>query len=134
MTSQRKLLLPLLLILMTLAGATVASAQGGEWRKLGQKDVDFHIDHDRIIARDKGGIREVHFSVKYAPVKFQKLVINYRNGEKQDVEFLEDVQLGGQTRSITIEGNGRKIDSIDVWYETDSLGGKKAKVTAYGRG
>ena len=130
----RKVLVPFMLVLIALAGATAASAQHGDWRKLGQKDVDFHIDHDRIIARDKGGIREVNFSVKYAPVKFHKVVINYHNGEKQDVEFLEDVQLGGTTRSITIEGNGRKIDSIDLWYSTDSLGGKKAKVTAYGRG
>jgi hypothetical protein len=122
-----------LLVLMTLAGVSAASAQHSDWRKLGQKDVDFHMDHDRIIARDKGGVREVHFSVKNAPVKFQRVVINYRNGERQEVEFLENVQLGGETRSITIEGTGRKIDSLDVWYETDSLGGKKAKVTVYGR-
>jgi hypothetical protein len=129
----RKIFIPLMLVVFALAGATAASPQS-DWKKLGQKDVDFHIDHDRIIARDKGGIREVHFSVKIAPVKFSKVIINYKNGEKQEVEFLEDVQLGGMTRSITIEGTGRKIDSIDVWYETDSLGGKKAKVTAYGRG
>ncbi|HEV7698733.1 MAG TPA: hypothetical protein VGO43_00745 [Pyrinomonadaceae bacterium] len=127
----RKIFIPLML-LMFLVGASVASGQ--DWKRLGEKDVDFHVDHDRIIARDKGGIREVHFSVKNAPVKFSRVVINYKNGEKQEVEFLEDVQLGGDTRSITIEGNGRKIDSLDVWYETDSLGGKKAKVTAYGRG
>lgn len=126
----RKTLIPLLLLLLLSAGA--ASAQ--DWRKLGQKDVDFHIDHDRIIARDKGGIREIHMSVTKAPVRFQRVVINYRNGEKQEVEFLEDVKLGGETRSITIEGSGRKIDSIDLWYETNSMGGKKAKVTVYGRG
>ena len=127
----RKSLLPLVLLLIASAAAAV-SAQ--DWRKLGQKDVDFHIDHDRIIARDKGGIREIHMSVTKAPVKFQRVVINYRNGEKQEVEFLEDLQMGGQSRSITIEGSGRKIDSIDLWYETNSLGGKKAKVTVYGRG
>ncbi len=130
----RKIIVPFLLVLIALAGSSMASAQGGDWKKLGEKDVDFHIDHDRIIARDKGGIREVHFSVKHAPVKFQKVVINYRNGEKQDVDFLEDVKLGGETKSITIEGTGRRIDSIDLWYETNSLGGKKAKVTVYGRG
>src|SRR6476661_10411078 len=107
----RKLIAPFLLLLFISAGATAAFSQ--DWKKLGQKDVDFHIDHDRIIARDKGGIREVHFSVTHAPVKFQKVVINYKNGEKQTVDFLEDVRLGGETKSITIEGNGRKIDSID---------------------
>jgi len=127
----RKLIGPILLLLFISAGATAGYSQ--EWRKLGEKDVDFKIDHDRIIARDKGGIREVHMSVKNAPVKFTRVVINYRNGEKQDVEFLENVQLGGETRAITIEGTGRRIDSVDLWYETDSLGGKKAKVIVYGR-
>lgn len=127
----RKVLVPTMMFIMVAAGASVAAAQ--EWKMLGQKDVDFHIDHDRIIARDKGGIREIHMNVKHAPVKFQRIVINYTNGEKQEAQFLENVQIGQDTRSVTIEGNGRKIDSVDLWYETDSLGGKKAKVTVYGR-
>ena len=125
----RKVIIPVLLVMFTLAGAV--SAQ--DWKKLGQKDVDFHIDHDRIIARDKGKIREIHLSVTKAPVKFQKIVINYKNGEKQEVEYLENVAMGHESRSVTIEGTGRVISSIDLWYETNSLGGKKAKVTAYGR-
>jgi hypothetical protein len=125
----RKVIIPVLLVMFTLAGAV--SAQN--WKKLGQKDVDFHIDHDRIIARDKGKIREIHLSVSKAPVKFQKIVINYKNGEKQEVEYLENVAMGHESRSVTIEGTGRVISSIDLWYETNSLGGKKAKVTAYGR-
>jgi hypothetical protein len=127
----RKLITPVFLLLFVAAGATVSSAQ--EWKKLGQKDVNFNVDHDRIIARDKGGVREIHMSVRNAPVKFTKVVINYRNGEKQEVQFLENVQLGGDTRAITIEGSGRRIDSVDLWYETNSLAGKKAKVTVYGR-
>jgi hypothetical protein len=127
----RKLFIPVLLLVMLAGGPTVGAAQ--DWKKLGQKDVDFHMDHDRIIARDKGGIREIHMNVKYAPVKFQRVVINYTNGEKQEAEFLENVQVGHDTRSLSIEGTGRKIDSVDLWYETDSLGGKKAKVTVYGR-
>ena len=61
----RKFIIPVLLVLFAAAGATATHAQ--EWRKLGQKDVDFHMDHDRIIARDKGGIREIHMSVTAAP-------------------------------------------------------------------
>ena len=127
----RRSIVLLLVLVAIAAGATVTAAQ--EWKQLGEKDVNFNIDHDRIIARDKGHIREIHMSVKYAPVKFQKVVINYKDGQKQEVEFLEDVPLGHVSRSITIEGNGHIIDSIDLWYETDSLGGKKAKITVFGR-
>lgn len=113
-------------------GATSASAQ--EWVKLGEKDVDFKVDHDNIGAESKGRIREIHLKVMNAPVKFKRVVINYKDGAKQELEFLEDVQIGRESRSITIEGDGHVIKTVDLWYETDSLGGKKAKVTVYGRG
>ena len=58
--------------------------------------------------------------------------LNYKDGQKQELEFLEDLQVGKDSRSITIEGDGHVIKTVDLWYETDSLGGKKAKVTVYG--
>ncbi len=127
----QKIMIPILFAIILAAGATMATAQ--EWRKLGEKDVNFSVDHDTIVASDKGGIREVHMSVKYAPVKFQRVVINYKDGMKQELEYLEDVQVGTFSSSINIEGDGHIIKSIDFWYETDSLGGKKAKVTVFGR-
>lgn len=121
----------LLAVLFVFSLAGTASAQ--KWVKLGQKDVDFHIDHDTIVAKNKGHIREINLRVMYAPVKFSRVVINYKDGTKQDVEFLENVSMGSQSRSLTIEGDGHVIKTIDLWYETNSLGGKKAKVTVYGR-
>jgi hypothetical protein len=129
----KRLATPLLALFVIAVGVSVASAQNGHWRKLGEKDVDFNIDHDHIIARDKGHIREIHLAVRYAPVNFRRVVINYKDGTKQEVEFLENVALGHESRSINIVGDGHVIDSVDMWYETASLGGKKAKVTVYGK-
>jgi len=129
----KRFTVPFLVLFVIALGASMGSAQTGKWKKLGEKDVDHNMDHDRIIARDKGHIREIHVAVKYAPVKFQKVIINYKDGQKQEVEFLEDVQLGHQSRAINIEGDGHVIDSIDLWYETNSFKGKKAKVSVYGR-
>ena len=109
----------------------MASAQ--EWKKLGQKDVNFGIDHDTISASGKGKIREIHMSVRYSPVKLKRVVINYKDGTKQDLEYLEDLAVGKESRAITIEGDGHVIKSIDLWYETDAMAGKKAKITVYGR-
>jgi len=131
----KKLFIPLGLVILLIGTSYNAVSAQGDWTRIGQKDVDFHLDHDRIVASGKGGkFREIHLSVSNAPIKFSKVVIMYKNGENQTLDFLEDVQVGHETRSINIEGNGRVIKYIDVWYETDSLGGKKAKVTAYGRG
>lgn len=127
-----KIFIPSMFVLMLAAATMTVSAQG--WRQLGEKDVDFKIDHDTINASDKGKIREIHMTVANAPIKFRRVVINYKDGTKQELEYLEDVQVGTDSRSITIDGDGHIINTIDFWYETDSLGGKKAKVTVYGRG
>lgn len=121
-----------MLLLFVAAAATAVSAQA-DWKKIGEKDVDFKIDHDTVTANGNDRVREIHVRVVNAPVKFKRVVINYKDGQKQELEYLEDVQVGQESRSITIEGDGHIIKSIDLWYETDSLGGKKAKVTVYGR-
>jgi hypothetical protein len=128
----RNILILLAIVMVLAAGTSAVSAQ--EWVKLGEKDVDFKIDHDTVGAESKGKIREIHLKVANAPIKFTRVVINYKDGVKQELEYLEDVKVGEESRSITIDGDGHVIKTIDFWYETDSLSGKKAKVTVYGRG
>lgn len=119
-------------VMFVAAGSSVVSAQS-DWVKLGEKDVDFSVDHDTIGAESKGAIREIHLRVMNAPIKLRKVVINYKDGMKKEVEYLENVEVGKESRSITIEGDGHVIKTIDLWYETDTMGGKKAKVAVYGR-
>jgi len=127
----RKMYIPVLVLMMLAAGAMTTYSQ--DWVRLGEKDVNFHVDHDTIKAEGKGRIREIRLRVMYAPIKFKRVVINYKDGEKKELEYLEDVQVGKDSTSITIDGDGHIIKTIDFWYETDSLGGKKSKVTVYGR-
>ena len=127
----RNILAPLVFVMFAVAGASAVSAQ--DWRKLGEKNVSFNIDLDRINAQSKGHVREIHLAVRNAPVKFKRVVLNYMDGERKELEYLEDVQVGQESRSITIEGDGHVIKSVDFWYSTDSFRGKRAKVTVYGR-
>lgn len=127
----RKIFIPLMFVMFVVAGVTAVSAQ--DWKKLGEKSVNFKLDHDTIQATGKGKVREIHLRVIYAPVKFTKVVINYADGDKMALDYLENVQVGTDSRSITIEGDGHVIKSIEFWYETDTLSGKKAKVVVYGR-
>ena len=85
--------------MLVLAAASAASAQA--WQRLGEKDVNFGVDHDRISAGGHGAIRELHFVVQNNPIKFTKVVINYKNGEHQDVDYAEDLVLDKESRSIT---------------------------------
>lgn len=121
-----------LMALFVAAGSTAVIAQS-EWKDLGTETVDFNVDHDTINVNDSSMIRELRLSVKNSPVKFLRVVINYKDGTKQELEYLEDVAIGGESRVIPIGGDGHVISSVAFWYETASLGGKKSQVTLYGR-
>ena len=126
------LLFLLIFSMVVVGGATIASGQS-EWKKLGDEHVNHDVDHDSIHVADSGRIRELRLRVDDAPVKFKRIVITYTDGEKQDVEYLEDVAVGRDSRVIPLGGDGHSIKSVEFWYETASLGGKKAHVTLYGR-
>jgi hypothetical protein len=127
----KKMFVPLMLLMFVMAGATVASAQ---WERLGDKDVAFTVDHDTVdLPEKKGYIKEVRFSVEKAPVNFKRVLITFRDGEKMDVEFLEKLVDGGESRAITLEGANRSIKRIDFWYETATPSGKQAKVIVWGQ-
>ncbi len=113
--------------------AVPVAASSVGWKNLGDEHVNYDVDHDMIHIADSGRFRELRLSVKDAPIKFRRVVITYRDDTKQDVEYLEDVAIGHDSRVITIPGDGHAIKSVEFWYETASLGGKKAHVTLFGR-
>lgn len=129
---QHKYLVFITLLLLILGGTTIASAQS-EWKKLGDENVNHDVDHDTIDVADSGRIRELMLRVEKAPVHFKRILITYRDGQKQDVEYLENVAVGADSRVVPIPGDGHAIRSVEFWYETASLGGKKAYVTLFGR-
>jgi hypothetical protein len=112
----------------------VTAVVQGDWKRIGDKDVSHKLDHDTIDTNEKGRVREIRLSVMKAPVKFSRIVINYADGEKKEVDFVESVEMDKFSPTIAIEGDGHVIKSIDIWYETASMGGKQAKVVIYGRG
>ncbi len=121
-------------MLMGLFATSVVVTAAQDWRKLGQKDVDFRVDHDTFgVGRGKGEFRQLKIEVSKAPVHFNRVVVTFGNGRKQELEFRDFIQPGGKTRAIDLEGNERFIKQVDFWYETESLGRKKSKVTLYGR-
>jgi hypothetical protein len=128
-----RILIPLILMIFSAVSTTSVYAQGGDWKRLGDKDVSHTLDHDTIDTNEKGRVREIRLSVTKAPIRFSKIVINYEDGGKQEVDFVENLAMDQNSRTVAISGDGNVIKSIDVWYETASLGGRQAKVVAWGR-
>ncbi len=130
----RKTIVSVLALFLVVAGAIAASAQTDGWQRLAEKDVNFEVDHDRIDINDDRMVREIRMSAQYSPVSFSRIVISYEGGRKQEVPFAHLVAVDQFSPAVTLVGDGGVIDGIDVWYSTEGMAGKKAKITYYGRG
>jgi hypothetical protein len=103
------------LLLMGIGQA--AFAQRVQWVLLGQTTVDGGRDRDTIsIGRAEGSFRSLQLRVAGGPVEFHRVVVNYGNGTKEELEVRENIRAGGQTRAIDLKGTDRVINSVDFLY------------------
>jgi hypothetical protein len=128
----------LLMMLVFLAAAGTIEAQRGakvQWALLGQRSVTDRADHDTIkVTAAKGDFKAIKFEVIGRAVDFHRVVIHFANGADQNVELRNTIPAGGQTRVIDIVGRDRVIQSIDFWYDANTIGkGGRANVRALGR-
>ena len=105
------------------------------WEVLGTLAVSDARDHDVLaITARKGTFRSVKLEVLDRAVQVRDMKIHFASGETQDVELRDVIQAGGESRVIDVEGVGdRVIRTIELRYDAQSLGGKKARVRVYGK-
>ena len=105
------------------------------WEVLGTLSVSDARDHDVLaVTSRKGTFRSVKLEVLDRAVQFRSMKLHFANGETQDVELRDVIPAGGESRVIDIEGAGdRVIRTVELRYDAQSLGGKKARVRVYGK-
>ncbi len=116
-------------IFMLLAAA--GFAQRGEWELLGDANVDGRVDHDRIeVTRRDGTFRAIQLKVERAPIRFDRVVVHFHNGESMPVQIRSLIPAGGQTRVIDLPGERRIIQNVEFFYER--AGGGRGRVILFG--
>ena len=124
----------LFLVLMATAGFAVAAKAPGRWVLLGQREVDFKKDHDRIeVGRHEGGFREIQFRVKDAPIEVSRLVVTFHNGQTFSPKIRHRFPEGSGSHSIDLPGERRNIARIDFDYRSIKRHEGKGKVEVYAR-
>lgn len=105
------------------------------WEVLGTLSVSDARDHDVLsVTSRRGTFRSVKLEVLDRAVQFRAMKLHFANGETQDVELRDVIPAGGESRVIDVEGAGdRVIRTVELRYDAQSLGGKKARVRVYGK-
>ncbi|HEY7182386.1 MAG TPA: hypothetical protein VIC84_13250, partial [Blastocatellia bacterium] len=87
------------LLLMGVGQAAFAQ-RAKQWVLLGETTVDGQKDRDKIVlGRSEGRFQSIQLRVMGAPVEFQRVIVNYGNGQSEEVEVRNRIPAGGQTRA-----------------------------------
>ena len=101
---------------------------------LGEREVDFKVDRDKIdVRRYEGSFRSLFFLVEKNDIELFNLVVVFENGERQNIDARLIFNEGSRSRLIDLNGRERRIKSIQFTYKTVGTRQEgKARVTVYG--
>jgi len=124
----------LLTALLLLTGSSqLLHAQRG-LQYLGEANVDGQVDHDNIkVGESQGTFRAIRLKVDVAPVRFDRVIVHYGDGEAVPISIRSTIPPGGQTRVIDLPGNHRFIESVEFFYERATGNPSKPKVRLFGQ-
>lgn len=126
-----------ILLLMGLGAGQLAEAKTAmakKWVLLGTKKVDYALDRDVMhLGAHEGVYVAIKLKVVDGGLNMHKMVVEYGNGTRDEIEVRHNFSRGSETRIIDLQGGVRIIRSITFWYDTKNYSGRKAKILVYGR-
>lgn len=113
--------------------AAVAANVDGGWRYLGDKWVNFGVDHDELfLGNIKDDFRQIRLRVTDGPLHVMDMKVHFDNGGVQDVPLRSVIRQGQQSRVIDLDGGLRHLQKITFWYETVGYRKGRARVAVWG--
>jgi hypothetical protein len=92
---------------------------GGNWVRLGCRDVGFAVDRDVIrVGRAEGRFKAIRLRVSGNRVHMMDLRVIYANGEPDDIPVRAEIRAGGETRPLDLRGRERAIREIQMVYRS----------------
>lgn len=124
----------LLLAAIAVFTLSIAPNDAARWEKLGQRQVNYGLDHDEIVVTAReGAFTGLKLIVRKSGINLHRVVVHYGNGERDELEIRENIAPGGETRVLDLPGRRRVIRTVDFWYDTKNWEGRKAVVELWGR-
>lgn len=116
------------------AGISEAAQKGGQWQLLGDQEVNFDNDHDRIdVKRKAGPFRQLRIEVRDAPIEIREMIVTFGDGKKSRPKIQARFREGHGSHVIDLPGDRRSIDGVEFVYRSISSKRGKGKLLLYGR-
>jgi hypothetical protein len=110
--------------------APKAQGPGPDWVLLGEQQVGFETETDRIVVGGKEGrFKEIRLMVKGAPVTIEKVTVTFGNKKQFSPSLKHDLKDGELTKPIDLPGDARGIRNVEFVYRASGTGKSKGKAT-----
>lgn len=117
----KKLIVGSIVTLLALGPDTALFSRGLVWRFLGEARIRGGQDHDRIQVDDQQGpFRAVQLRVGGDDFFCQRIVVNYTDGETEELPIGGRISSEGRDRIIDFNGGAHMLKSVEFWYFKES--------------
>jgi len=104
------------------------------WVNLGAAKVHGHLDHDEIwVTATQGDFSAIKLFVENEGIQFERVVVHFGNGGKEEMVIRDFIPAGGETRVLDLPGRDRVIRKVDFFYKSNAATKAKSKVVLFGR-
>lgn len=105
-----------------------------KWEKLGSRKVNFGLEKDTIaVGAHEGAFTKLKVQVTGGSLNMKKMFVNFKNGERKEIELKHNFDKGSGSRVIDLPGNKRLIKDIVFVYDTKNQSKKRATVHVFGK-
>jgi hypothetical protein len=127
-------LFSLVIISFTTPDKEIHPSMAGPWKFIGDKNVNFGIDHDVILFGNLGDdFRQLKLKITDGPLKMYDMKVHFDNGATQDISLRKQFKQGSESRVIDLDGGLRHLSKIEFWYETKGFVNGRSRVAVWGR-
>jgi hypothetical protein len=110
------------------------TAMQNNWVKLADRTVTYTVSHSQIVLdglNDNLGALKV--KVTAGAINLHRCMIYYQNGQTQDVDVLNSIAQGGESKVIELPHSDQPIIKLVYVYDTKNRAIQKADVELWGR-
>ena len=116
-----------------LAAVVLLTLPIADWELLGSREVNFTLDHDRmIVGAREGGFTALKIEVAGGALEMYDIKVTFGNHQSFSPQTRLNFAPGSWSRTIDLPGPVRVVRRVDFWYRSKLRRGK-ATVRLFGR-